>query len=108
MPRFYELEVAEVRPEAGDCLIVRFAVPEPLWPAFAYRQGQHLILKAGTPAGEELRRTYSICASPAERDLRICVKRQPGGRFSGLIAPDLRPGQRLAVMPPAGGFSVPL
>ena len=40
--------------------------------------------------------------------MRICVKQQPGGRLSTFMNRTLKPGQRLAVMPPAGHFSTPL
>lgn len=107
MARFHELEIAEVRRETDDCVTVRFAVPDGLRPAFAHQPGQHLILKA-TVDGEELRRTYSICSSPRDEELRICVKQQPGGRFSAFVNRDLVAGRRLQVMPPAGRFLVRL
>jgi ring-1,2-phenylacetyl-CoA epoxidase subunit PaaE len=107
MARFYELEIAEVRRETEECVTVRFAVPEGLRPVFAYEPGQHLILKAQI-GGEELRRTYSICSGVEDGELRICVKQQPGGRFSTFANQELAAGRRLQVMPPAGRFLVSL
>jgi ring-1,2-phenylacetyl-CoA epoxidase subunit PaaE len=107
MARFHELEVAEVRHETEDAVTVRFRLPDALRPEFAYRQGQHLILKA-TIDGEELRRTYSICSGVQEQELRICVKRQPGGRFSAFAHEVLKPGQRVLAMSPSGRFFTPL
>lgn len=107
MARFHPLTVAEVRRETDACVTIRFALPEALAATFAYRQGQHLILRT-TLDGEELRRTYSICAGVDERQLRICVKRQPQGRFSTFANERLKAGDVLEVMPPAGRFFTPL
>lgn len=103
MSRFHELTVAEIRRETEDCVSIRFALPDALRPAFAHTQGQHLILKA-TVEGEDLRRTYSICSGAHEDELRIAVKKQPGGRFSTFVNEELKPGDQLLVMPPAGRF----
>ena len=107
MARFHELEIAEIRRETADAVTVRFALPDELKPEFAYRQGQHLILKAELD-GEELRRTYSICSGVQDQELRICVKRQPGGRFSAFAHEVLQPGHRVLAMSPSGRFFVPL
>ncbi len=107
MPRFHELAVAEIRKETPECVSLRLDLPEGLRETFAFTQGQHLILKA-TVDGQELRRTYSICAGVGEGELRIAVKRQPGGRFSTFVNERLRVGDRLLVMPPAGRFFTPL
>ena len=107
MPRFHELAVAEIRKETPECVSLRLDLPEALRETFAFTQGQHLILKA-TVDGQELRRTYSICAGVDEGELRIAVKRQPGGRFSTFVNERLRVGDRLLVMPPAGRFFTPL
>ncbi len=107
MSRFYPLEVAEVRRETPDCVRIRFKVPRELASTFRYIQGQHLVLRRRLD-GEELRRTYSICASVAEARLEIAVKRQPGGRMSGWLNERLRPGEVIEVMPPQGRFFTPL
>ncbi len=107
MPRFYPLTVAEIRRETPDCVSIRFALPEELRDRFRFTQGQHVILRA-TVDGEELRRTYSICSAVDEGELRIAVKRQPHGRFSGWVHSRLRPGEVIDVMPPRGRFFVPL
>jgi ring-1,2-phenylacetyl-CoA epoxidase subunit PaaE len=107
MARFHELTVAEVRRETDESVTIRLAVPEALADSYAYHQGQHLILRARLD-GEELRRTYSICSGVDERQLRICVKRQPQGRFSTYANERLKAGDVLEVMPPAGRFFTPL
>ena len=107
MARFHELAVGEIRRETDECVSVRLLVPEALKAAFAYRPGQHLILRT-RQGDEELRRTYSICSAVNDPELRICVKAQPQGRFSGWINRELAVGARIEVMPPAGRFFVPL
>jgi ring-1,2-phenylacetyl-CoA epoxidase subunit PaaE len=107
MARFYPLEVGQVRQETADSVTVRLLVPEELRATFAYQPGQHLVVRA-RPGGEELRRTYSICSAPGDRELRICVKRQQDGRFSTWVNRHLKPGDRLEVTPPAGRFFAPL
>ena len=107
MPRFHPLTVADVRRETPDCVSLAFAIPDELRERFRFTQGQHVILRAVID-GEELRRTYSICSAVDEGELRIAVKRQPHGRFSGWIHEHVRPGDRIEVMPPRGRFFVPL
>ena len=59
-------------------------------------------------AGQEFRRSYSICSAVQERSLRIAIKRNPGGVFSMWANATLRAGDTLDVMPPLGHFGVPL
>ena len=101
---FHELTVAEVAPLTRDAVALTFDVPEALRDAFAFRPGQHLILRA-TVDGEDMRRSYSICAAPGQKP-RIGVKRIEDGRFSGFLTCEIKPGDRIAVMPPEGRFGV--
>ena len=106
-PRFHELTVREVRRETAGCVSVAFEAPEALAGAYRFVQGQYLTLRRDF-GGEELRRSYSICSGRDEDELRIAVKEVPGGRFSGWINNDLKPGDTLSVMTPAGRFHRPL
>ena len=81
MSRFHTLEVTDVRQETRDAISIAFAVPEALQDDYRYREGQHLVLRSEID-GEEVRRSYSICSSPADKELRIAVKRISGGLFS--------------------------
>jgi ring-1,2-phenylacetyl-CoA epoxidase subunit PaaE len=93
-----------VRREADDAVSIAFAVPGDLVDEYRYLPGQHLTLRA-TLDGEELRRSYSICSGPGEGELRVAIRRQPGGRFSEWAHTHLRPGAVLDVMTPAGRFT---
>ncbi len=103
MNKFYPLIIREVRPETREAVSLCFELPENLADKFNYRQGQHLILKTELD-GEEVRRSYSICTGVGDRELRIAVKKVPGGRFSTLANEQFKPGQTLDVMPPQGRF----
>jgi len=103
---FHALEVAEVVPETDEAMSIRFRVPPELAEAFKFKAGQHLTLM-GVIGEEEVRRNYSLCTAPADNDLMVTVKRIAGGVFSNWVAENLKPGQRLAVMPPHGSFTVP-
>jgi len=107
MKKFHTLKVREVHEEAPDAVSVTFEVPDDLKETFRYRQGQHLTLRKQID-GEELRRSYSICASVAEDDLRIAVRELPEGRFSGWIRRHLKAGDEIEVFPPVGRFNTEL
>ncbi|HAZ89877.1 MAG TPA: phenylacetic acid degradation protein, partial [Marinobacter adhaerens] len=104
MNKFYSLTLKEVRPETRNAVSLAFDVPEDLADKFHYQQGQHLIVRTKLD-GEEVRRSYSICRSVNDQELRIAVKQVPGGRFSTFANEQLKPGQTLEVMPPQGHFS---
>jgi ring-1,2-phenylacetyl-CoA epoxidase subunit PaaE len=106
-PRFHTLKIAEVRRETPECVSVRFDVPAELAAEYAFAPGQHLNLRARID-GEEFRRSYSICAGIDDGELRVAVKRVPGGRFSAWANENLAPGGEIDVMTPEGRFHVPL
>ncbi|HXX82346.1 MAG TPA: 1,2-phenylacetyl-CoA epoxidase subunit PaaE, partial [Casimicrobiaceae bacterium] len=93
--------------ETRDAVALTFDVPRALRDAFRFVQGQHLTLRADI-AGEDIRRSYSICSAVQDDLLRIAVKRAPGGTFSAWANEKLAPGQMVEVMPPMGHFNVPL
>ena len=107
MSKFHRLNVAQVARETRDAVAITFDVPPALKDAFRFVQGQHLTLRADV-AGEDLRRSYSICSAVQDGCLRIAVKKAPGGAFSTWVNEGLKAGQALEVMPPMGHFNVPL
>lgn len=104
---FHALTVAEVRRETDDCVSIRFDVPESLRDAYRFQQGQYLTLKTVID-GEEVRRSYSICAGVPDEELRVAVKSVPGGRFSTWANQGLKAGDVIEVMQPAGRFTTPI
>jgi ring-1,2-phenylacetyl-CoA epoxidase subunit PaaE len=105
--RFFPLEIANVRADTPDALLVTLAVPDELQPAFRFEPGQHLILRA-TIEGSEVRRPYSICSAVQDDVLRIAIKRAPAGLFSNWAFDHLKAGTRVEVLPPSGRFGIPL
>jgi ring-1,2-phenylacetyl-CoA epoxidase subunit PaaE len=100
---FHSLKVKEVKKETSDCVSVLFDVPENLKEEFNFTQGQSLTMRA-TINGEEVRRTYSICSSPLEHQLKVAIKKVDGGLFSGFANEQLKKNDMLDVMTPIGRF----
>jgi ring-1,2-phenylacetyl-CoA epoxidase subunit PaaE len=105
LSNFFPLEVAEVRPDTADALLVTFAVPDQLKPKFSFEPGQHLILRTNIN-GTQVRRPYSICSAIQDDALRIAIKRAPNGLFSNWAFTHLKPGFFVETMPPSGRFGV--
>lgn len=106
-PLFHDLTVRAIEPDTSEAVVVSFDVPAPLRQTYAFTQGQYLTLRK-TIAGEDLRRSYSICAGVDDGELRVGVRKVAGGRFSIWINESLQPGDTIAVMAPQGRFFVPL
>ncbi len=104
---FYPLTVRKVQHETRDAVTVVFDVPANLESQFRFTQGQYLTLRA-TIEGEEVRRSYSICSAVQDGQLRVGIKRSPGGLFSNWIIDNVKPGDSLEAMPPEGRFHVQL
>jgi ring-1,2-phenylacetyl-CoA epoxidase subunit PaaE len=100
---FRTLKIVDVRRETADCVSVSFSVPAGLREEFQYYQGQNITLRV-MMGGGEVRRSYSICSSPLEGELRIAVKKVQGGLFSTFANEQLQKGQELEVLAPSGKF----
>src|SRR5689334_13606004 len=103
MIHFHPLKIKEVRRETDDCVSLLFEVPTEVEQQFAFRQGQSLTMRARLN-GEEIRRTYSICSSPLDKEWRVAVKKVEGGLFSSHANENLKAGDIIEVMPPVGKF----
>jgi ring-1,2-phenylacetyl-CoA epoxidase subunit PaaE len=104
---FHPLRVRSVQPDTSEAVIVAFEVPEDLRPVFGFTQGQYLTLRKEID-GQDLRRSYSICAGVDEGELRVGVRKVQGGLFSNWINEQLKPGDTINVMAPQGRFFVPI
>ena len=103
MAKFHTLSVSDIRRETKDTVSVAFDVPNDLKSDYEFIQGQYLTLKT-TIEGEEVRRSYSICVSPLDGELRVAIKKVPGGLFSTFANEKLHKGDQLDVMTPTGRF----
>lgn len=90
MSQFHSLTIKQVRPETRDAVSIAFDVPAHLEDAFRFTQGQYLVMRTQLN-NEEVRRSYSICSAVNDGELRVAVKRVPGGRFSAFANEVLKP-----------------
>ncbi len=100
---FHKLTVKDIRRETADCVSIAFDIPSELTSKFLYKAGQNITIKFNDV--EEIRRSYSICSSPTENELRIAVKKVYNGAFSSYANTTLNKGDVLEVMPPTGAFT---
>jgi len=107
MARFHELEVTDVRKTIRDAVVVTLKPVNGAAAEFEFTQGQYLTFRRDFD-GEELRRSYSICAGKDEGLLQVGIKRVDGGAFSTWANTELKAGDRLDAMPPMGSFFTPL
>ncbi len=104
---FHPLRVRKIEPDTQEAVVVSFDVPQDLREVFGFTQGQYLTLRANIE-GQDLRRSYSICAGVDDDELRVGVRKVRGGVFSNWINEHLQPGDTIQVMAPQGRFFVPI
>jgi ring-1,2-phenylacetyl-CoA epoxidase subunit PaaE len=100
---FHPLTVGEVRRLTDEAIEVTFEVPEDLQGQYDYVPGQYVALRTQME-GQEVRRSYSICAEPTPGEIRVAIKRDLGGLFSNWANDHLKAGDVLEVMSPTGAF----
>lgn len=100
---FEKIRISDIRKETADCVSISFDIPAALKDYFSFKQGQYLTLKKEIN-GVSIRRSYSICSSPLDNELRIAVKKTPHGIFSTYANEVLKIGDEIELMPPAGKF----
>lgn len=105
MARFHTLSVTDIQKTIRDAVVVTLEPQEE--DAFAFIPGQYLTFRR-TFDGEELRRSYSICAGLDDAALQVGIKMVDGGTFSTWANEDLRIGDTLEAMPPMGTFHTEL
>ncbi len=105
---FHSLFVKRIEPLTSDAAQISFAIPPDLRDAFEFKSGQFLTLRA-TVNGESVRRSYSICSTPAvlskSQEISVGIKRVEGGVFSTWATQHLQAGDEVDVMPPDGRFT---
>ena len=101
---FHTLKVKEVKRETPDCVSVSFLIPEDLTEIFSFKEGQNITIKKNIN-GEEVRRSYSVCNAPYEKELKVAIKKTIGGLFSSFANDELKAGDILEIMPPIGKFN---
>ncbi|MDP9041427.1 MAG: 2Fe-2S iron-sulfur cluster-binding protein [Bacteroidota bacterium] len=104
---FRSLTISDIRNETEDCLSVSFHIPEQWREEFKFKAGQNITLRTRI-GGEEIRRSYSICSSPFENEMRVAIKKVEEGLFSSHAHKHFKPRQSIDVMAPTGNFVLPL
>jgi 3-ketosteroid 9alpha-monooxygenase subunit B len=100
----FAIPVAEVVRETHDSCSLVFDVPAELEARFGYRAGQFLSFKVPL-AGKVLTRSYSLSSSPeCDSKLKVTIKRVDDGRISNWLNDQIKAGDTLMVVPPAGLF----
>ena len=101
---FHALRVAKVVRETADASSFVLEPPDDLRSAFAYEAGQFCTFRVWVDGQPHLR-CYSMSSSPAvDHDLRVTVKRTPGGVVSNWMLDHLATGDVVEVTRPAGVF----
>ena len=100
---FRPLKIKDIRKETADCVSVSFEIPAEWKDEFQFRQGQNITVRTFIE-GKEIRRSYSICSSPLDNELRIAVKKIENGKFSSYANHQLKKNNTIDVLPPTGQF----
>ena len=103
MAHFYPLKVSHIKKETRDAVVLTLVPTKEARDKFKFIQGQYLTFKKEFE-GEELRRSYSICAGVNDNELRVGIKKVDGGWFSTWANEELQAGDVLDSMVPNGRF----
>jgi ring-1,2-phenylacetyl-CoA epoxidase subunit PaaE len=100
---FRPLVISDIRNETSECVSISLRIPDEWREEFKYQAGQNITLRS-IVGDEELRRSYSICSSPLENELRVAIKKLEGGKFSSHAHNHFKPSMVLDVLAPTGNF----
>ncbi len=101
--QFYNFQVTHIHKTIRDAVVLTLEPEVESNGEFAFVPGQYLTFRKDFD-GEELRRSYSICAGLNDGALQVGIKRVDGGTFSTWANVDLAVGDIVEVMPPMGNF----
>ena len=71
-----------------------------------HRAGQHVDVRLTADDGYQAQRSYSIASAPDDEQLVLTVERLDDGEVSPYLVGELRPGDRLEIRGPVGGYFV--
>jgi ferredoxin-NADP reductase len=95
-------EVVKVVPETSGVKTIALDVPG--WPG--HRAGQHVDVRLIAEDGYQAQRSYSIASVPDGTRLQLTVERLEDGEVSPYLTDRLRPGDRIELRGPVGGWFV--
>jgi ferredoxin-NADP reductase len=76
----------------------------PGWPG--HRAGQHVDVRLTAEDGYQAQRSYSIASAPGGTRIELTVERLDDGEVSPYLTDELRPGDRIELRGPVGGYFV--
>lgn len=104
---FHRLTVREVVRETADASSFVLDIPDELGDAYRYRAGQFVTFRVHRDGATYLR-CYSMSSCPeVDDELKVTVKRVPGGAVSNWMNDMLGAGDTVEVTRPAGVFLLP-
>jgi ferredoxin-NADP reductase len=74
------------------------------WPG--HRAGQHVDVRLTAEDGYQAQRSYSIASAPEDERVVLTVERLDDGEVSPYLVDELRPGDKLEIRGPVGGYFV--
>ena len=94
--------VVEVVPETARVKSIALDVPD--WPG--HRAGQHVDVRLTAADGYQAQRSYSIGSAPDGARIELTVETLDDGEVSPYLTSELRPGDRIELRGPIGGYFV--
>lgn len=104
MSSFYKLSIKKVIRETPKAVSILFNVADELKELYQFVAGQYVVIKLNLD-GQEIRRSYSISASPKSGDLKVSIKAIQNGNFSVFANEKLEESHVLEVGTPEGKFT---
>lgn len=99
---YFDVKVKDIIRETRDSISIVLDNPDN---KIQYKPGQYLTLMV-TIGGKEERRSYSLSSSPDyDREIIVTVKKVDQGKVSRYLVEDLKPGDEIRIMTPAGNFT---
>lgn len=82
--------------------VITLGLASDAWPG--HLPGQHVDIRLTAEDGYQAQRSYSIASAPRRGHLELTVEEIPDGEVSPYIVEELRPGDRLELRGPIGGY----
>src|SRR2546427_2133615 len=95
-------EVIATQPETARTKSITLTLPN--W--MGHRAGQHVDVRLTAEDGYQAERSYSIASAPGDAELVLTVERLEDGEVSPYLVDELRPGDRIELRGPVGGYFV--
>jgi ferredoxin-NADP reductase len=103
VPRRIEWRFADIVDIVIETPVTKSLVLQvPNWPGHV--PGQHVDVRLTAEDGYSAQRSYSIASPPEQKEVVLTVERLEDGEVSPYLTDELRPGDKLEVRGPIGGY----